>query len=83
MCWQPLLLLLLWYDAQATVPHRWSRGELLSIYLSDARHSFLNTIKNLGEGGMKGGRKLEAPRLPLLSAVCLLTWEKVLEGEGR
>ncbi|XP_037021736.2 protein FAM180A [Artibeus jamaicensis] len=28
MCWKPLLLLLLCYDAQATVPHRWSRAVL-------------------------------------------------------
>lgn len=31
MCWKTLLLLLLCYDAQATVSHRWSRGELLFI----------------------------------------------------
>lgn len=31
MCWKTLLLLLLCYDAQATVAHRWSRGELLFI----------------------------------------------------
>lgn len=31
MCWKTLLLLLLYYNAQATVSHRWSRGELLFI----------------------------------------------------
>ena len=77
MCWQPLLLLLLWYDAQATVPHRWSRGELLSIYLSDARHSFLNTIKNLGEGGNERGKEIRSPT-PSSAECCLL----VDVGEG-
>ena len=33
MCWNTLLLLLLCYDAQAAVSHRWSRGKLLCIYL--------------------------------------------------
>ena len=36
MCWKTLLLLLLCYDAQATLSHRWSRGQLSLIYLIDA-----------------------------------------------
>lgn len=61
MCWKPLLLLLLCYDAQATVPHRWSRGELLFTYLFDAHHSFLNTTKNLGEGCHERGKEIRSP----------------------
>lgn len=51
MCWKTLLLLLLCYDAQATLSHRWSRGELLLIYLIDAPYSFPNMIRKFGGGG--------------------------------
>jgi hypothetical protein len=51
MDWKVLLLLLLYYNAQATVAHRWSRGELLLfIPLLDAHPSFLGMIGNLDCG---------------------------------
>lgn len=56
MCWKTLLLLLLYYDAQATLSHRWSRGELLLIYLFDAHSSFFDTIRNLGGRTERAGR---------------------------
>lgn len=70
MCWKTLLLLLLCYNAQASVPHRWSRGEFLFLCLSDAHHSFLNTVRNLG--GVWRGRKSEAPCPPLTPSLRLL-----------
>ena len=47
MCWKTLLLLLLYSDAQATLSHRWTRGELPFLYLFDAYDSLLNVTRNL------------------------------------
>ena len=69
MCWKTLLLLLLYSDAQATLSHRWTRGELSFLYLFDAYDSFLNIIRNLEGGGSR--RKLEALCPPLISCQML------------
>lgn len=87
MCWKTLLLLLLCYDAQATVSHRWSRGELLFICLFDAHYSFSNTIRNLaGEQGEEWRRRKEIRRptlsFYLLSANCFMLLD-MLEGVRR
>lgn len=81
MCWKTLLLLLLCYDAQATVSHRWGRGELLFIYLFDVHHSSLNTIRNLG--GMEWGKEIRrtTSSFYLVSANCFML--DMLEGVKR
>lgn len=84
MCWKTLLLLLLYYDAQATVSHRWSRGELLFIYLFDAHHSSLSTIRNLGVGQCRGEKEIRSPIFSsyLVSANCFMPLD-TLEGVRR
>lgn len=84
MCWKTLLLLLLCYDAQATVSHRWSRGELLFLYLFDAHHSSLSTIRNFGVGECRREKEMRSPISSsyLVSANCFMPLD-TLEGVRR
>ena len=74
MCWKTLLLLLLYSDAQATLSHRWTRGELSFLYLFDAYDSFLNIIRNLEGWREQKEIRSPVPSFDLLSnALCFST----------